>query len=229
VPIEGMMIAALPARGIGPRFCLHLSPGSDTMKTPIVLAAAIALTATSFSVTQSARSADTDNRRPQQMQSQNQQNQQSQEQEFVHDAASGNKMEIEIGKYMLDRTQNPQSKALAQMLVQDHQNAQQKLQAAAQKAGVKFDDDLTPVHKAEFNELKQKDPKDLDRCFAFSAIADHHKDILVFTYASNTLKNQDLKNFANENLPVLRKHLQQADKLAQSVAGVSDSTVATER
>jgi len=196
------------------------------MKASLVLAAAITFAAGSFAMIPSVQSADTTNH--QQMQNTSL-NQQSDDQEFVQDAASGNAMEIQLGQYMLSRTKNADSKTLAQMLVQDHQDAQKKLQAAAQKAGVTFKDELTAVHKAQLEELKQKDPKDLDRCFAFSAIADHRKDIMEYTYAGKTLKNDPLKQYANDSLPVLRKHLQEADKLAQSVAGVSDSSMATER
>lgn len=179
------------------------------MKPSFTVAAAVALTLSSFML---ARAAEEPAGTPAQQQ----------EKEFVHDSASGNKMEVELGQFVAGHTQNAQAKQFAETLVQDHQKSQEQLKQAAQQAGVAFNDDLTPVHQAMLQEIEKKSGKDLDRDFAFSAIADHHKDILEFTYASKTLSNPALKQYAQQTLPVLQKHLNMADQLAQIVANVSD-------
>ncbi|MGN6369712.1 MAG: DUF4142 domain-containing protein [Phycisphaerae bacterium] len=149
--------------------------------------------------------------------------------EFVRDSGSGNKMEIEVGQYIAEHTQNPQVKQYAQTLVQDHQQSQEQLKQAASQAGVSFSDQLTPEHKAMLKELKQKSGDDLNRDFVFSAIADHHKDILEFTYASQHLQNQQLKQYAQQTIPTLQKHLQLANTLSQSITGVQDNSTASAR
>jgi len=152
-----------------------------------------------------------------------------QQQDFVKDAASGNAMEVQVGQFIEGHTENPQVKQFAQTLVQDHQDAQQKLKQAAQQAGVPITEELSPVHKAMLQELQKKSGKDLDRAFVFSAVADHHKDILEYTYASQNLQNAQLKQYASQCIPVLQKHSQTAEELARSVAGVRDVPTASQR
>ncbi|HVS70724.1 MAG TPA: DUF4142 domain-containing protein [Phycisphaerae bacterium] len=154
---------------------------------------------------------------------------QEEQKEFVHEAASGNNMEVQLGQYVAAHTQNAQTKQLAQTLVQDHTRSQEQLKQAAEKARVAFDDTLTPVHQAMLADLEKKSGKELDREFAFSAIADHHKDILEFSYASKNLPNAFLKQYASLSLPVLQKHLHMADALAQAIASVKDASAASER
>jgi putative membrane protein len=149
--------------------------------------------------------------------------------EFVHDAASGNNLEIQTGQFVAQHSQNAQVKALANMLITDHKRAQELLRQAAENAGVTVDDTLTPLHKAMLDELQKKSGKDLDREFAFSAIADHHKDILEYSYASRNLANPFLKQYASVSLATLQKHLHMADTLAGAIASVHDTSAADER
>lgn len=215
------------------------------MKPTIALATAITLTLASFTLAQTSSTSDT-NRTPTATPSGYQGNTpagqarqsgassgatdpQKEQQEFVKDAASGNNMEVQTGQFVSEHSQDPQVKQAAQMLIQDHTQAQQQLKQAAQQAGVPFDDQLNPVHKAMLQELQSKSGKELDRAFAFSAIADHHKDILEYTYASQSLQNAQLKQYATQSLPVLKRHLTMAAALAQSVANVRDTNTASER
>jgi len=98
--------------------------------------------------------------------------------EFAREAASGNALEIQTGQFVASHAQDAQIKQFAQTLVQDHQKAQQQLKQAAQQMGVTLNDDLNPVHRAMLQELQQKQGKDLERAFVFSAVGDHAKDIL---------------------------------------------------
>ncbi|HVX84775.1 MAG TPA: DUF4142 domain-containing protein [Phycisphaerae bacterium] len=184
------------------------------MKTHVALAASVFIALGCFTVVRAAEQAN---------------DPQEEQKEFVHEAASGNNMEVQVGQFVAAHTQNAQTKQLAQTLVQDHTRSQEQLKQAAQKAGVAFDDSLTPEHQAMLAELEKKSGKELDREFAFSAIADHHKDILEFTYASKNLPNSFLKQYASLSLPVLQKHLHMADALAQAVASVKDPSAASER
>jgi len=138
-------------------------------------------------------------------------------------------MEIQTGQFVAEHTQNPQVKQFAQTLVQDHQKAQQQLKQSAQQASVQITDELNPVHKAMVQELQQKSGKELDRAFIFSAVADHRKDILEYSYASQNLQNAQLKQYATQSLPVLQKHYQSAEDLARTVAGVRESPAASIR
>src|ERR1041384_4677028 len=58
---------------------------------------------------------------------------------FVKEAAAGNQSEIALAQLAQQKDQNPEVKNLAQMIQQDHQKAQEKLQTIAQAHGVTLD------------------------------------------------------------------------------------------
>jgi putative membrane protein len=139
-----------------------------------------------------------------------------QEQEnFVKDSASDNQFEIQAGKFVEQHAQNPQVKEFAQKLQQDHQQAQEQLKQAAQGAGVTISDQLMPVQQAKLEELQKKQGESLERAFVFDQIGDHQKDILCNEYAAQHAQNQQIKQFAQQQVPALREHLHMAMQTAE--------------
>src|SRR5262249_34453734 len=67
---------------------------------------------------------------------------------------------------------------------------------------------------------------EFDQTFAKQMLKDHDKDIRTFEKATGTLKEADLKQFAENCLPKLRQHLQQAADVAKAV-GVDQSTISS--
>jgi len=147
--------------------------------------------------------------------------------DFARDAASGNALEIQTGQFVAAHAQDSQIKQFAQTLVQDHTKAQQQLKQAAQQMGVTLNDELNPVHRAMLQELQQKQGKDLERAFVFGAVGDHAKDVLEYSWASQTLQDAQLKQYAAQNIQTLQKHSQTAEDLARSVIGVRMSPTAS--
>ena len=144
-----------------------------------------------------------------------QENPQQEQQEFVKEAASGNQMEIQEGQLAEQRAQDPQVKQLAQRLVEDHQKAQQQLQQVAQQLGVTISEQLMPVHQAMLQSIQRKQGRDFERCFSFGQVADHTKDILEYQYAAEHAQNQQLKQYAQQQIPTLREHLHMARQAAE--------------
>jgi len=200
------------------------------MKTPFLTLAAAAVAISSLTFAQNAQPGANPQGRTGQMSGQTggesgaQMTGQNYPTEFVRDASSGNQMEIQIGQYVSDHAQDSNVKKFAQNLVQDHKDAEQKLKLAAQQAGIQFTDQLTPVHKAMVDELTKLNGPELEREFIFSAVGDHHKDILAYTFASQNANNAQLKQYASQCLPILQKHLSEAESLVSTVTGIHDAT-----
>ena len=65
---------------------------------------------------------------------------------------------------------------------------------------------------------------DFDRAFAKHMVAGHEKAIHEFEAASASLSDADLKEYADNTLPVLRDHLRMAQDLQSQIASLSDSS-----
>jgi len=144
---------------------------------------------------------------------------QNMDQEFVRHAMMDNQFEIQAGQLAEQRAEDQNIKQFAQMLVKDHQQAQQQLQQAAQGiqqgSQASQEKELGPVHQAMLQELQKKQGRQFDRAFLYGNVAGHTKDVLMFRDAAQELQNPQLKQYAQQTLPTLRKHLEEAQRLAQ--------------
>jgi len=140
---------------------------------------------------------------------------QNMDQEFVKSAAADNLFEIRLGEFIQQRVQDPQIKQFAQMLVQDHQQAQQQLKQAAQQAQIQVSEDLPQAKQAMLQEMQQKQGTDLETCFVFDQVGDHHKDLLKARYEAEKAQQPQIKQYAEQSVSTLRKHLREAEKLAE--------------
>lgn len=190
----------------------------------------------------------------------------SMSQRFVWMAATTDKKEIHLGELALQKSDNSNVKSFAQRIVSDHKSSCEKLQAIAEKEGLKFPDtnftargmneqwDTNAAgleHPAMENQDKDSPPHlasllvsnadnsmvdqhmavdwdsltgaDFDRAFAKHMVAGHEKAIREFEAASASLQDSDLKEYADNTLPVLREHLQMAQSLQSQIVNSSYS------
>jgi putative membrane protein len=144
--------------------------------------------------------------------------QQNMDQEFVKHAMMANQFEIQAGQLAEQRAEDQNIKQFAQMLVKDHQQNQQQLQQAAQgiqQGSQSQENQLGPVHQAMLQELQKKQGRQFDRAFLYGNVAGHTKAVLMFRDAAQELQNPQLKQYAQQTLLALRKHLEEAQRLAQ--------------
>lgn len=145
---------------------------------------------------------------------------------FLKEASMGNQAEITLAQMAQQKAQNPEVKNLAQMIEQDHQQAQQKLQTIAQANGVTLEEKPTFSQRRTQSKLEKLSGADFDQQYAKDMIEDHVSDIKKFQKASEKLENSDLKQYAQETLPTLQKHLETAKSAAKS-AGVDEATISS--
>jgi putative membrane protein len=133
---------------------------------------------------------------------------------FAREAAQDNLFEIQAGQLAQERVQSQDVKQFAQMLVQDHQQANQKLQQIAQSKGIDIPKELDEVHQAKLQKMQKMQGKHFEKDFVYGQVAGHVMDVLKFRDASQELQDNELKQFAAQTLPKLQQHLQQAQRLA---------------
>jgi putative membrane protein len=147
---------------------------------------------------------------------------------FVEHVARDGKAEVDLGRLAEQKTQNPEVKALARRLVDDHTKANQQLTQIAQQEGVQLPAGAGKSKSKQSAKLKKLNGDAFDKAFVKQIVEDHQKDIKYFRKEQNSLKDAQLKSFAQQTLPVLQKHLQMAEQTAQAT-GASGSSSAPNR
>jgi len=129
---------------------------------------------------------------------------------FLKAAIQGDNSEIMLGKMAVNNpTASPAVKRYGQLLIKDHTEHLQKAQALAQANGIKPPDGPTMGADTESAKLHLLKGDAFDKEFTQYMMSDHQKDIGDFKKEA-ARSDGDISKFAQESLPTLRKHLDQA-------------------
>lgn len=144
---------------------------------------------------------------------------------FVRQAAVGNMFEIQSSQLALDRSRNEAIQNFAQEMIDDHQNLGQTLRSVA--TNVAIPTQLDQRHLQMLNQLQQATGNGFDRQFLRMQVRAHRQAIALYQRFTEQVgqnqvggfqqTNQQLQQFAQETLPVLREHLQTAQQLRQQI------------
>jgi putative membrane protein len=133
--------------------------------------------------------------------------------EFVMEAASGGLMEVTLGKLASTNAASAQVKEFGRMMVTDHTKANTELKAVAAKKNVTVSATPMEKHQKHIDELKTKKGAEFDKAYVDMMVDDHKEDIDKFEDEVNKGNDSNVKAFASKTLPVLKKHLEHAQKI----------------
>ena len=97
--------------------------------------------------------------------------------DFVHDLAIANTAEIELGRMAADRAANPEVKKFAQMMVDDHTQANTDLTSVASQHNIAVPNELDDKHRDLRDKLAKYQGMEFDREY-INAMVDGHDDVL---------------------------------------------------
>lgn len=132
---------------------------------------------------------------------------------FIEKAAKSGHEEVAISQVAVERTTNPQVKALAQMMVADHTAAGSQLATIAAAKGVM----LPAQDMDDAKKWSKKDTKDFDKDYAEKMVSDHKDAVELFQKQATKGDDADTKAFARDTLPKLQHHLEMAMDLKKSL------------
>lgn len=147
-------------------------------------------------------------------------------QDFVNAAGQASLVEIRTSEMALEKSSSADVKAFAQMMIDNHKAAIDKLKAAASAASLMPPADvLDDFHMRRINDLVETDgDADFDADYAALQIDAHNDAIKLFEdYARDTDATAQLKMFADETLPTLQVHKAEAEKI-RDIATKTDKT-----
>ena len=138
--------------------------------------------------------------------------------EFVKAAASGGMMEVELGKVARDRAAKAEVKEFGGRMQKDHTKANNELKKIAGKKDVKLPAALEGKHKSTVDKLTKLKGEEFDREYMSTMVDDHKETIDTFQKEADKGSDPDLKKFAQDQLPILKKHLEMAEQTQKQVS-----------
>lgn len=138
------------------------------------------------------------------------------DQAFLTRAAADGSAEVALGQLALQKSSSPQTKQLAQHIVDDHTKANEQLVALARQKQITVAPEPDAAAKQKLDKLQKLDGDAFDRAYAQAMVKDHQQAVQLFTKASTGATDKDVKQFAAQTLPVLQNHLQMARQLRQA-------------
>jgi putative membrane protein len=143
---------------------------------------------------------------------------------FMEHAAEGSTNEVALGKLAQQKAQDPQVKQLAETIVKDHEEANQKLSPIAQAMGVDLSKEIAKGQKKDLDDYQKLSGADFDKKYVDAMVKDHKKDVKEFDDAAKNAKNPELKSWAGEVAPKLHNHLQMAEAAQKAMQPKTSST-----
>lgn len=135
---------------------------------------------------------------------------------FMKAAAIGSAMEIDLGKVALLNSEEANVKAFAAKMVADHTVAKSDLMKIAQKSGILLPSQYPADVIAHMVEMRKLKGTTFDKHYVDMMVKDHDKTVRLFESATS-LRDDVLKDYAMQYLPVIQKHAAEAKELESTM------------
>jgi len=140
--------------------------------------------------------------------------------DYLVAAAEVDMKEIELGKLAQTKSTNADVKALAKMMIDAHTKSLADLKATAAKKNISLPESFTEKGQDAYKDLNDKSGHDFDKAYADKMVDGHEKMIDKMEKASEKATDADIRMWAANMLPELRKHLEHAKMTKEKVDAV---------
>lgn len=131
------------------------------------------------------------------------------DQQFLEKATQGALLEINNARMALNQTKDESIHKFANQMITDHRNALDQLAKSVNKETFDKASQIPQVSNA----LAQQRDEAFNNMYKQQAIKSHKETITLYENYIRTSNNPQLKAWAEKNLPVVRMHLDHAEKL----------------
>jgi len=143
------------------------------------------------------------------------------DEQFSRNAAQGGMAEVKLGQLAQERASSDAVKSFAQSMIAQHSRASDQLKQVAAQANISLPSEITAKEQSTCDRLSRLSGGDFDRAYAKDMIDEHVADLAEFQKEANAGRNEEVKTFALQSLPMLREHLKQAREMLRSVSASS--------
>lgn len=135
-----------------------------------------------------------------------------------------NNAEVDLGQLASTQGTDSLVKAFGEMMVNDHENAQEDLDSLADERNIDLPTTLKDEHADLKDSLDNLSGLSFDSAYIQSQVVMHTEAKNLFEAIADTTDDQDLKNYVNNNLPRINMHLMEADSILDLLTGGGNDT-----
>lgn len=145
---------------------------------------------------------------------------------YVTAAAKSDLYEINSSQIALQKSQNPEVKRFAEMLIKHHQQTTAATTAAAQQAGLSpTPPTLDPGAAASINELQSAAPADFDRLYLAQQVPAHQAALDLHRSYGKGGDQAVLRASAKKAVPIVQQHLTTAERMMKGAGGTAPGSM----
>jgi putative membrane protein len=136
--------------------------------------------------------------------------------EFAMKAAESGMLEVQLAQLAQQKSQSQEIKQLAQKLEQDHSQANSQLTALAKQKNIDLPTGLKGECQEYYEAFQKLDGPDFDNAYLLFNVQGHLRSIMMFQKESQNGSDQDIKQWASQTLPTLKRHAGHINTVAQA-------------
>ncbi|HSD93296.1 MAG TPA: DUF4142 domain-containing protein [Methyloceanibacter sp.] len=144
---------------------------------------------------------------------------------FVNTVAISDMFEIESGKLADQKAQNDDVKSFGEQMVEDHTETSDELKELIEDQNIKVElpTKLDDEHQAKLDKLQGLSGAQFDKRYMKTQVNAHQKAVALFEKYAASGENEDLKEWAEDTLPTLKEHLEEAKEINQELDQVAEA------
>ncbi len=145
------------------------------------------------------------------------------DQRFLRKAGESGLLELQASQIAVERSQHPEVKRYAEMMIKDHTAVDKELKALATAKGFQLPTELDGGKRRLLERLRTIEGHEFDEEYADEVAVDAHEEAVeLFEDAADDTDDAEVKAFAAKHLPALQQHLDMGRKLEEAVDEADD-------
>jgi putative membrane protein len=125
--------------------------------------------------------------------------------------------EVELGKIAQENANHPKVIEFGRKMVEDHGKHLAEVRELAKKHKVELPKQTDKDHRAAIKSLKAKRNTEFDRAYMKRMVKDHEDALKLVRQVADKADNREVKQAAQQAIPVIQKHLEEAKAIATEV------------
>ncbi|MFC5696263.1 DUF4142 domain-containing protein [Pseudomonas sp. GCM10022186] len=137
-------------------------------------------------------------------------------QDFIAQAASAGELKFQAAKLALSKSRADDVQAFAQQVIDDHTKAGSDLKSLAREKNLLAAEESAVPDSG--SQLAAESEGSFNAAYASEQVAIGERVVTLFTEAADHSPDADVQDYARNNLPVLKRHLEMARELEKAHA-----------